>query len=149
MYASFRNQVIRRLDLVRKELSVVAGKWKTKGFSDGVGTEAMFEMPRTIDCSSDDNFAVISDYNNKCIRNMSLTTMEVKTITCGGLITSPSDIAVFLDGGVYKVYIADSMSHTILLWDGQAVQRVAGVTDEAGFEVCVCVYVHMHAMNRL
>jgi archaellum component FlaG (FlaF/FlaG flagellin family) len=134
---------------VNRELSVVAGKWDTKGLGDGFGTEAMFHMPRTIDCSSGGNFAVISDYNNKCIRNMSLATMEVKTIACDGLITSPSDIAVFLDGGVYKVYIADSMSHTILLWDGQDVQRVAGVVDEPGSEVClfsVCTHTYM---NRL
>lgn len=140
-FVDSRNQMIRVLDRTVDPplLSTAAGNG-TKGLADGTGSATTsFSMPYAISTPpiTPAPYALVADYGNQCIRNISLVQPSlpsvVTTVACGGLITSPSDTAILPNG---DVYIADPMSHSILMYSvsTRVVQRVAGsATGLAGF----------------
>lgn len=137
-FVDSRNQVIRKINMGATNTSLIAGTGN-KSFADGdVGSMASFWMPYSISTPPMDPapYAIIADYGNRCIRKIDLGTTKVTTLVCGGLITSPSDTAVLNNG---DIYIADPISHTILLFSqsmGSQVMVVAGLTGNSGFQVC-------------
>lgn len=133
IFVDSRNQYIRKLDRNASILSTLAGRG-VKSHVDGVQTDAGFNMPYSIATPPimPAPYAVVADYGNKCIRNISFPQVMVSSPACGGLITSPSDVAVLPNG---NVYIADAMSHTILFFNSvtRVVTRIAGQTGVPGF----------------
>lgn len=84
-------------------------------------------------------YAVVADYGNACIRYLDLagwtpggSPVDLHAIACGGHITSPSDTAIAPNG---NIYIADPMSHTVLLYSPETGQVIvlAGTSGQPGF----------------
>ena len=72
--------VVRRLDLVTKEVTLLAGNPYSSGGADGVGAAATFRWPRGIAISGDGSFALVVDSNAVTIRRIELATGAVTTI---------------------------------------------------------------------
>jgi DNA-binding beta-propeller fold protein YncE len=134
-FVDTRNQIVRTLDKNASRVGLIAGNG-VKSHMDGAGTNAGFFMPYSITTPpiTPTPYAVVADYGNKCIRNISFETYPaaVSSIACDGLITSPSDTAISPAG---DIYITDPISHTVLLYTAafRTVERVAGMPNASGF----------------
>lgn len=139
-FADSLNHMIRKVDIGVSQQSVslgtLAGRLRTRGNMDsmnllepGESLQAAFSVPYSISIPPTTFFpvqyAIISDYSNRCIKQIAYPSLQVTTITCGGLITSPTDTNV-LDNG--DIYITDAMSHSVLLYvkSTNVVRRIAG-----------------------
>lgn len=93
----------------RGHVTTLAGKSKEKGFADGVGAEVRFNQPCGIAFFHDDaeGHLIIADFNNHCIRKLSLKDNSVVTMVGKGeesgcvdgvgeevRFKNPSDVAV-------------------------------------------------------
>jgi PKD repeat protein len=119
----FGNEVIRKIS--SGKVTTIAGKPKTSGDANGVGSNAMFYAPSGI-FLEDDNNMLIADRNNKKIKRLNLKTNEVTTVISSGL-NMPSDI-VSANG---KIYIADETC--IKVFDGTTLKVYAGQASTVGY----------------
>lgn len=139
LLADSRNHVLRSVEpgspTVPASATIVAGVQGDRSLRDGDMGSSALSMPYSVSIPAGEpypTYALVADYGNMCIRNLS--TMEPYTLTtvvCGGLITSPSDVAITPDGSV--IYIADPMSHTVLVYDGSSLSIAAGGANVSGF----------------
>ena len=86
------NNRVRLIDMLSLQVTTVAGSG-TAGGADGIGTSATFTYPRYIAVSSNDEFAVVSEWTDHRVRKVVLSTWAVST-----LAGSPSDAAGSSDG---------------------------------------------------
>jgi len=119
----FGNEVIRKISAGK--VTTIAGKAKTAGDANGVGSNAMFYAPSGI-FLEDDNYMLIADRNNKKIKRLNLKTNEVTTVISSGL-NMPSDV-VSANG---KIYIADETC--IKVFDGTTLKVYAGQAATVGY----------------
>ena len=119
----FGNEVIRKISAGK--VTTIAGKPKTSGDANGVGSNAMFYAPSGI-FLEDDNNMLIADRNNKKIKRLNLKTNEVTTVISTGL-NMPSDV-VSVNG---NIYIADETC--IKVFDGTTLKVYAGQASTVGY----------------
>lgn len=119
----FGNEVIRKISAGK--VTTIAGKPKTSGDANGVGSNAMFYAPSGIFLEND-NSMLIADRNNKKIKRLNLTTNEVTTVISTGL-SMPSDVVV-ANG---NIYIADETC--IKVFDGTNLKVYAGQASTVGY----------------
>ena len=132
LFADSRHQSIKVINLTSSTLDVHAGSG-LKGVQDGPSKFASFSMPYSVAWNPATNLVVVADYGNACIRYITPDDKYTVTMWCGWPITSPTDLAISADG--QDIYIADAMSHTILLFtrgDG-FITNVAGKAGFPGF----------------
>ena len=119
----FGNEVIRKISAGK--VTTIAGKAKTAGDANGVGSNAMFYAPSGIFLESD-NSMLIADRNNKKIKRLNLKTNEVTTVISSGL-NMPTDVVV-ANG---NIYIADETC--IKVFDGTTLKVYAGQASTVGY----------------
>ena len=83
------NSRVRRLDMVNKTVTAVAGS--TNGFSDGTGTNAKFIDMFQIAIDPTGSYALICDFSDNRIRRLDITLSNVTTLAGSG-------VAGFQDG---------------------------------------------------
>jgi hypothetical protein len=74
--------VIRKLDLATRQLTILAGQYKTAGYTDATGEAAAFNFPTDVEL--DGNTLFVADANNHAIRAIDLTTGAVTTVAGNG-----------------------------------------------------------------
>ena len=128
-------------------VTTLAGKYKERGFADGVGEEIRFNQPCGLSFvpSSSGGSLIIADCNNHCIRELSLEKLSVVTIAGkageGGHADGAGEAARFLNpsdvclqaGGV--VTVADNGNHCVrkLVLADKAVTTLCGTPGLDGF----------------
>ena len=141
--ADSRNNMIRKVDLGTKTVSLIAGH-SFPGSGDGVGKEAGFEAPRGLAISPDGKTLYVADSGNNSIRKIDLATNSVTTLAGAGKLTpgsadgvgvqatfhEPRSLAISGDGQV--LYIADTRNNLIrkMVLATNSVSTLAG---HAGF----------------
>jgi YVTN family beta-propeller protein len=118
-----RNDRIRAIDLATKEVTTVAGS--TRGFNDGVGTAAKFNLPRGIAINPSGTILYVADQYNHRIRAINLATKQTSTVAgnstpgfkddvgIAAQFNFPRDVAI--DPAGTKLYVADRVNHRIRL----------------------------------
>jgi hypothetical protein len=118
------NEMIRKLVLSTKVVTRVAGSG-TVGAANGIGTLATMNRPIFIALSSDDSFAVISEYSGNRIRKLVLSTWAVTTVAgsptsatgaadgVGTLASFNTPTGVLLTSDDLMMYVADRYNHKI------------------------------------
>lgn len=103
---------------------VVAGTWNTRGYNDGTGADALFNLPFSLTGNGGQMLYVSDQYNNR-IRSIDMTddVLSVSTLAGSGtagwfdavgtnaLFNSPAGIA--LNVNCTTLYVADSNSQRI------------------------------------
>jgi DNA-binding beta-propeller fold protein YncE len=74
------NNMIRSVDLSTTAVTTVAGSIASTGSTNGIGTNADFDRPKSVSISPDGLFALIADVSNNVIRKMILSTSAVSTL---------------------------------------------------------------------
>ena len=117
--ADYGNHRIRRIVAATGAVSTLAGG--TRGYVDGTGTAAQFNLPTGVACDGSGN-VYVADYGNQCIRKIVVATGAVTTlagsVTQGSAdgtgsaaqFTYPSGVAW---DGSGNVYVADNGNHCI------------------------------------
>jgi DNA-binding beta-propeller fold protein YncE len=145
LVADTNNQLIRKIILSTVEVTTFAGVAGSSGAVDGVGTNSRFRGPMDIFISPDGVFALVGDSVNHLIRQIILTTIEVKTLagtaetpgSTNGIGTNsqfndPRGIAISPDGAY--ALVADSSNHLLrqIILSTSVIVTFAGVTGTAG-----------------
>jgi sugar lactone lactonase YvrE len=73
------SNAIRKIDVTSGEVSTLAGALGASGFADGVGANAMFAYPRSIESDGQGNLYIV-DFFNIAIRKLSIASREVTTL---------------------------------------------------------------------
>jgi hypothetical protein len=108
---------ISKLVLATWALTTVAGT-SSSGHADGVGTNAVFNIPGSIQLTSDDSIAYVSDQLNRIIRRVVLSSREVSTMATVAGSSIPANpiglawltmdsvllVADFSGNGLYTMY---------------------------------------------
>jgi DNA-binding beta-propeller fold protein YncE len=89
--ADYSNHLIRKIIISTSFVSTTAGVGQIFGYSDGVGTFAMFYFPTDVTLSSDMNFALVADGSNHLIRHITLTNNHVQTLVGRSGVTGNSN----------------------------------------------------------
>jgi DNA-binding beta-propeller fold protein YncE len=139
LVADTDNHLIRQIVLSTASVSTLAGRASTSGSTNGVGSNALFNLPRGVSVSSDGSYALVADRGNHLIRQIILSTATVSTLA--GLVLSagstngvgsdarffyPIEVSVSSDGSY--ALVADTDNHLIR----QIVLSTASVSTLAG-----------------
>ena len=145
LVADTDNHTIRHITLATAQVTTIAGSPGQVGSTDGIGTAARFNGPRSVILSHDGSFALIADFTNQTIRRLDLASGAVTTIagspgqvgSTDGISTAarfafPFGIALTADDSV--ALITDSSNYTIrkLVLASGAVTTIAGSPLQAG-----------------
>ena len=74
------NHAVRRVNVATGSVSTVAGRPGVSGFSDGVGTVALFSYPFVPGVNAAGTVALVADQTNQLVRRIDLTTGAVTSI---------------------------------------------------------------------
>ena len=74
------NQLIRRVDVRTGLVTTVAGTLLWPGYTDGAGSDAMFDSPQGIMIDGTGSLALVVDSNNNVIRGVDVATGRVSTV---------------------------------------------------------------------
>lgn len=80
LVADSSNHLIRRIDLLTREVTTLAGSPGQPGYADGVGGEALFNNPFGVALSADGTIGLVADTDNHVIRRIDPATGAVTTI---------------------------------------------------------------------
>lgn len=114
------NHTIRKVDIVTLEVTTLAGTAGVLGFSDGVGTSALFNYPQAI--TSDGTSLYVADTVNNTVRKILIATGEVTTLAgmsgaCGATDGTGSDARFNAPHGITtdgtNLYVADTWNGAI------------------------------------
>jgi hypothetical protein len=72
------NQTIRKLELATGKVTTLAGRVGKRGYKDGIGNDARFNIPQGIAIDGDNLY--VTDVASNCIRKISISTREVTTL---------------------------------------------------------------------
>ncbi len=94
---------IRAIDLTAGTVSTLAGPSATagivapgtEGYANGFGTAAVFDTPSGIAVDPANGNVYVADTCNNAIRKIVPSTGQVSTIASGGLLVSPTGVAIF------------------------------------------------------
>lgn len=134
------NHVVRRVTLFgenKGQTKLVAGNPGQRGYKDGTGTEARFNVPIAVTIDDADNYLYIADRNNHAIRKVRLSDGQVTTLTGnpstpGYLDGKLADAYLNLPVEVYfndnNVFFAEAGTHMVRVADlgDDAVKLIAG-----------------------
>jgi len=73
------SNAIRKIDVLSGEVSTLAGALGASGFADGIGANATFGYPRSIESDGQGNLYIV-DFFNFAIRKLSIASREVTTL---------------------------------------------------------------------
>jgi len=139
--ADRKNSTIRRIDMTTWDVTTTAGFAMECGGTDGVGSEARFDQPVSVECV--EGFLYVADWKNCTIRKVETGTAMVTTLAgnCGNYgsddgsgtaagFAGPFDVAY--DGRA--LYVTDLFNHTIRKIDPSTgtVTTLAGSTRTSG-----------------
>ncbi|KAK3246242.1 hypothetical protein CYMTET_44214 [Cymbomonas tetramitiformis] len=136
------NHKIRRINITSMEVTTVAGNG-TDGYTDGTGTEALFNKPAAMKLTQDDTRAYVADQKNNRIRCLVIAASAVTTLAGGtspdaldgtgteARFNSPLGITASADGNL--VYVADTRNHLIrqIVVESRAVTTIAGKSGDS------------------
>lgn len=118
------NHTIRRINLLKREVSTVAGMAGVSGSADGLIPQSRLNAPQGVWLSADTQYAMIADTGNNTIRRLWLAdnrletlmgkagqTGKVDAIGSAARFNAPTSIAVSLDGSL--VLLSDSGNNEI------------------------------------
>ncbi|HJK95740.1 MAG TPA: hypothetical protein RMF84_00885 [Polyangiaceae bacterium LLY-WYZ-14_1] len=77
------NHVVRRIDLSTNDVQTLTGLPEVAGYRDGAVDGAFFDQPIALALSSDEETLWVSEWGNRAIRVVDLTTLDVSTLTGG------------------------------------------------------------------
>jgi hypothetical protein len=121
------NHLIRKVVLSSKVVTRVAGSG-TNGGANGIGTSAAFAYPTFMALSSDDGFALISEFGNR-LRKLVLSTLVVTTVAGSPSSTSGSADGVGTSATFYQPYAvrlsSDDQTAYVVERGNNQVRRVA------------------------
>ncbi|MDB4955184.1 MAG: repeat-containing protein [Myxococcales bacterium] len=132
--ADYEHHVIETLDPQTGRVAVLAGVWNEKGFADGVGAAARFDIPYALVQRADGKL-IVTDWNNNKLRIVGLDgTVTTFAGTTQGFqdgamsaakFSHPQGLAMTSNG---DLYITDLGNYRIrkLAGDGSSVQTIAG-----------------------
>jgi hypothetical protein len=80
LITDFTYHTIRRITISTASVSTLAGVSGSSGSTNGVGSNAKFNNPYSIDLSGDGLYALFSDHMNHLIRRLTISTSSVTTI---------------------------------------------------------------------
>jgi LVIVD repeat len=110
-------QVIRKVDLISNERTILSGKMDEVGSSNGIGESASFKNP--MDVATDGKFLYVADAGNGLIRrvdieNGSTSTLAIinPTVPGGARAYAAGPRGLFYEDG--KLYVSDTMGGRIL-----------------------------------
>ena len=129
------NHAIRKIVVATQIVDTLAGNAAntpgvtpptTAGFANGAGTEARFNAPSGVAADSDGNLYV-ADKDNHAIRKIVVANDGLATVTtlannkrgftddtdAAAQFFFPEGVAVFGTGNASRIYVADTVSHTI------------------------------------
>ena len=118
------NHLLRLIDMSSLQVTTLAGSG-TGGGADGIGTSATFSAPFFVAVSSNDEFAVVSEYNGNRLRKVVLSTWAVSTLTgssndatgssngMGTLATFSVPCALILSSDDMHLYVADRNNNAV------------------------------------
>jgi sugar lactone lactonase YvrE/PKD repeat protein len=119
----FMNHCIRKI--TGGAVSTLAGKGKSSGNKDGIGTDAQFSFPSGIGMDSNGDL-LVADRNNNAIRRINLSSGQVTTVTKE--VKSPVDVIGIGD----KIYILEPTC--IKVWNGSSVSLFCGSPTVSGYK---------------
>jgi DNA-binding beta-propeller fold protein YncE len=86
------NHLIRHIILSTASVSTLAGLAGSSGSTNGVGSNALFNIPYGVSISSDGSYALVADFGNHLIRHVILsTTTSVSTLAGVALSSGSTD----------------------------------------------------------
>lgn len=92
-------QTIRHVNVSSRAVTTIAGKYRERGYADGVALEARFDSPRGIAFVDDERALLIVDSRNRRIRKLDLYANLVATVagsgTRAGNADGGADVATF------------------------------------------------------
>ena len=77
------NHVVRRINLSNNDVGTLAGLPEVSGYRDAAADGALFDQPIALALSQDEETLWVSEWNNRAIRAIDLTTLDVSTLTGG------------------------------------------------------------------
>jgi hypothetical protein len=80
LVADTDNNLIRKIVLSTASVSTLAGLVLSPGSTNGVGSNALFNLPRGVSVSSDGSYALVADRDNHLIRKIILSTASVSSL---------------------------------------------------------------------
>ena len=136
------NHRVRLIDMSSLQATTVAGSG-TAGGANGIGISATFASPLYIAVSSNDEFAVVSEYHGHRLRKVVLSTWAVSTLAgspssatgsfdgVGTLATFNRPYGVVLTSDDVYVYVSDRLNHKIRRVEISS-RRVVTLVGQAG-----------------
>merc|ERR1711935_569552 len=126
LVADLTNHRVRRVDIPTGKTTTLAGS--TKGFSDGLATNARFNHPFGIAIDPSGSFALVTDSSNSRVRRIDLATGDTRT-----LVNLPYPYYVAIDpSGTFALVTANRAVHRVNIATG-ATTTLAGVVGTGGF----------------
>lgn len=136
------NNVIKKINLITGEVSLLAGAAGLSGANDGVGASARFNSPTGV--ATDNKYLYVADTKNHIIRTIEIKSGEVKTLAGtggqrGSLDGTGAEARFGFPSGIVKVgdvlYVSDSGNNTIRKINiaSTEVETVAGKAKTRGF----------------
>jgi DNA-binding beta-propeller fold protein YncE len=118
------NHSIRRIDLITREVTTLAGTPEVPGSHNGVGTAASFNLPFGVTLCAQGGYALITDTGNNTIRKLILATREVSTVAgtagttgstdgSGGAVRFAGPSGITINADCTQALVADSYNHTL------------------------------------
>ncbi len=86
------NNRIRHLDIASSHVTTLAGSGAA-GFQDGVGTNAIFNVPYGVSIDPTGAYALVADYHNHRIRRIAISTAQVTTLSGTGAASAVNGVA--------------------------------------------------------
>jgi sugar lactone lactonase YvrE len=132
--ADYEHHVIETLDVHTGAVTVLAGTWNEKGFADGLGAAARFDIPYSLVQRADGKL-IVTDYGNNKLRIVGLdgtvTTFAGTTqgfqdgAMSGAKFFHPQGLAMTANG---DLYVSDLGNYRVrkISSDGAAVDTIAG-----------------------
>ena len=136
------NETIRKIVIATGEVTTLAGTTGVRGYANGIGTAATFSDPRGI--TTDGTNLYVTDYNNRTIRKIVISTGVVTTLagtvgTTGSADNETGTAATFnypadLTTDGTNLYVTDTFSHTIrqIVISSGVVTTLAGTAESTG-----------------
>jgi DNA-binding beta-propeller fold protein YncE len=116
------NYRIRRLDIASSQVSTLAGSGAIS-FQDGIGTNAIFNLPNGVSIDPSGTFALVVDYGNQRIRRIVVATAQVTTLAGTGALSAVNGAgaqatfnlpyAIDIDASGTFALVADGGNHRI------------------------------------
>jgi DNA-binding beta-propeller fold protein YncE len=144
LVADSGNNCVRRIQIATGAVTTLAGL--TQGYTDGVGTAAMFQEPYGVTISPDGSFALVADTYNHRVRRLAIATGVVTTLAGSGLggpvdgtgvlasFGYPCDVAISPDASYALIVemIGNRVRHITLRMASSVVTTLAG-SDRSGY----------------